>query len=51
MDNILTQLDFFHVIGFMNVAINENNWLGDGVLVNFSDLVHPFAGRWWRDSA
>lgn len=51
MDNILAQLDFFHVTGFMNVAFNENNWLGDGALVDFSDLVHPFSGRWWRDSA
>jgi hypothetical protein len=42
-DTILSQLDFFHITGFHNVPFNPNNWLGRGVLVDFSDIVSPFA--------
>lgn len=51
IDTIVAQLDFFHTTGFLNVPFNPNNWLGPGVLVDFSDIVCPFASpRWWRDS-
>lgn len=42
-DTILSQLDFFHIAGFYNVPFNLTNWLGRGVLVDFSDIVSPFA--------
>ncbi|KAB5576235.1 hypothetical protein GE09DRAFT_619468 [Coniochaeta sp. 2T2.1] len=42
-DTILSQLDFFHVAGFYNVPFNPTNWLGRGVLVDFSDIVSPLA--------
>ncbi|KPM34267.1 hypothetical protein AK830_g12308 [Neonectria ditissima] len=43
---ILSQLDFFHIAGFYSVPFNLTNWLGTGVLVDFSDIVSPFADRY-----
>lgn len=34
----------------MSVPFNERNWLGKGVLVDFSDIVSPHAGKWWLAS-
>lgn len=42
-DTVLSQLDFFHVTGFYSVPLNPANWRGSGVLVDFSDIVSPFA--------
>ena len=42
-DAILSQSDHFHITGFCNMPFNKANWLGDGVLVDFSDIVSPFA--------
>jgi hypothetical protein len=48
-DAIISQLDFFHLTGFMTVSFNETNWLGQGVLVDFSDIVPYHTGyMWWR---
>lgn len=51
-DVILSQLDFFHIVGFYNVPFNPANWRGEGVLVDFSDIVSPFAHEldWRRGS-
>lgn len=52
MDTLIGQLDFFHITGFINVSFNEANWRGSGVLVDFSDIVSPFAHHpWWQPSA
>ncbi|KAM5347284.1 hypothetical protein ACJ41O_010289 [Fusarium nematophilum] len=49
-DKILVQHDFFHLAGFYSVTFNPTNWLADGVLVDFSDLVSPFVDEgWWRE--
>lgn len=49
IDTIISQLDFFHLTGFMVVSFNETNWLGKGVLVDFSDIVPYHTGYiWWR---
>lgn len=45
VDVVLSQLDFLHITGFYNVPFNPTNWGGDGVLVDFSDIVSPFAHR------
>jgi hypothetical protein len=51
VDNIMAQLDFFHMTGFMTVSFNENNWRGRGVLVDFCDIVPHHTGyMWWRPS-
>lgn len=42
-DVVISQLDFFHVVGFYSVLVNLANWRGEGVLVDFSDIVSPFA--------
>ncbi|KAI8725733.1 hypothetical protein NCS52_00145100 [Fusarium sp. LHS14.1] len=42
-ETIISQLEFFHITGFYNVSFNFTNWLGAGVLVDFCDIVHPFA--------
>lgn len=48
VDAVVSQLDFFHITGFHSVAFNPDNWLGRGVLVDFSDLVSPLENdlRW-----
>ncbi|RSL94406.1 hypothetical protein CDV31_014320 [Fusarium ambrosium] len=52
LNTLVRQLDFFHVTGFINVSFNEANWRGSGVLVDFSDIVSPFARHpWWQPSA
>ncbi|OIW22697.1 hypothetical protein CONLIGDRAFT_587014 [Coniochaeta ligniaria NRRL 30616] len=43
VDTILSQLDFFYATGFHHVPFNPSNWLGKGVLVDFSDIIWPFA--------
>jgi hypothetical protein len=49
IDNVVSQTDYFHLLGFMNVPFNGRNWLGKGVLVDFSDIVpHHLAYEWWR---
>lgn len=52
IDVIVSQLDFFHIVGFYNVPFNPTNWRGEGVLVDFSDIVSPFAHElhWGRNS-
>ncbi|KAH7184195.1 hypothetical protein DER44DRAFT_710179 [Fusarium oxysporum] len=48
--NIINQLNFFHIAGFLIVQLNLENWLSTGVLVDFSDIVPLHAGReWWRE--
>ncbi|KAH7265819.1 hypothetical protein B0J15DRAFT_579717 [Fusarium solani] len=42
-ETIISQLEFFHITGFYNVSSDFTNWLGAGVLVDFCDIVHPFA--------
>jgi hypothetical protein len=50
-ENIVNQLNFFHITGFLNVPLNCENWLSTGVLVDFSDIVPLHTGRrWWRES-
>ena len=50
-DDIIAQLGFFHITGFSLVPFKCNNWRGSGVLVDFSDIVSPFADSpWWRES-
>ncbi|RSL59036.1 hypothetical protein CEP54_007508 [Fusarium duplospermum] len=52
MNTLIGQLDFFHVSGFINVSFNEANWRGAGVLIDFSDIISPFAPHpWWQPSA
>lgn len=46
-DKIISALDFFNVIGFMNVTFKPDNWLGSGVLADMSDLISPFS-MWWH---
>ncbi|KPA36464.1 hypothetical protein FLAG1_10766, partial [Fusarium langsethiae] len=49
--NIINQLNYFHITGFLNVQLNLENWLSTGVLVDFSDIVPLHTGRkWWRQS-
>lgn len=49
LDRIDSQVDFFHLAGFMIDRFNPNNWLGKGVLVDFSDVIpHHTGHRWWR---
>jgi hypothetical protein len=48
--NIINQLNFFHIAGFLNVQLNLENWLSTGVLVDFSDIVPLHTGRKrWRE--
>lgn len=48
-DAISSQLDFFHVAGFDIVPFNPTNWRGEGILIDFSDIVSPLAPDWhWR---
>lgn len=42
------QLDFFHVAGFNLAPFREQNWRGEGILVDISDLIPPRDGGWWR---
>ncbi|RSL68635.1 hypothetical protein CEP54_002625 [Fusarium duplospermum] len=42
-ETIIPQLEFFRITGFYNVSFNFTNWLGAGILVDFCDIVHPFA--------
>ncbi|KAF4490456.1 kinase-like domain [Fusarium agapanthi] len=50
--NIIDQLNFFHIVGFLNVHLKLENWLSTGVLVDFSDIVPIHTGlEWWRESS
>ncbi|KAF4500260.1 kinase-like domain [Fusarium agapanthi] len=50
--NIIDQLNFFHIVGFLNVQLKLENWLSTGVLVDFSDIVPIHTGwNWWRESS
>ncbi|EWY79263.1 hypothetical protein FOYG_17559 [Fusarium oxysporum NRRL 32931] len=47
--NVINQLNYFHITGFLNVQLNLENWLSTGVLVDFSDIVPLHTGwKWWR---
>lgn len=49
LDRIDSQVDFFHLAGFMIDRFNPTNWLGKGVLVDFCDIIPHHTGyRWWR---
>ncbi|KAK3901190.1 hypothetical protein C8A05DRAFT_35148 [Staphylotrichum tortipilum] len=49
LDVIDAQVDFFHLTGLIVHRFNETNYLGKGILVDFSDLVPHHTGRdWWR---
>ncbi|KAL2017903.1 hypothetical protein VTK56DRAFT_1559 [Thermocarpiscus australiensis] len=51
VDTSVSQLDFFHITGFVSVPFNENSWRGKGVLVDFSDIVSYHAAyKWWLPS-
>ena len=48
-DKMVKQLEYFHVPGFLNIRLNPNNWLGPGILVDFSDITSLFE-MWWMHS-
>ncbi len=39
-------MDFFYCAGFFSVPFKPDNWCGEGVLVDFSDLILPTDHRW-----
>lgn len=43
---IQSQLDAFYQMGFINVTPKKDNWRGEGILVDLSDLVSPRALEW-----
>lgn len=45
---VQSHLDFFYLAGFVNVPAKLDNWRGPGILVDFSDLVHPMSKEWDR---
>ncbi len=40
-ERILKNWDFFHKIGFRCEGFFIDNWLADGILINYSDLIPP----------
>ncbi len=50
VDVVTSQLEFFHTVGFFNDLFYPSNWRGEGVLVDFCDIVSPWAHRLeWRE--
>lgn len=49
-DTILSQMDFFHAVGFDIVPFNPANWRGEGVLIDFSDIISPFFHLDWDNA-
>ncbi|KAI1074853.1 hypothetical protein F5B20DRAFT_562058 [Whalleya microplaca] len=45
-----SQLEFFHITGFSMRWFYPQNWLGNGILVDFSDIIPPFEGLGWDDA-
>lgn len=43
---VQAQLDFFYQTGFICTPVEERNWRGPGILIDFSDLVSPHAHEW-----
>lgn len=43
---ILRQTNLFHITGFHILDFKGNNWRGEGVLVDFSDIVAPWESAW-----
>ena len=51
IETIASQADFFYLTGFMIERFNETNWVGKGVLIDFSDIISYHTGSmWWRPS-
>ena len=49
LDRIDSQVDFFPLAEFMIDRFNPTNWLGRGMLVDFSDIIpHHMGYRWWQ---
>ncbi len=46
---ILSQTDFFHVVGFSITEFAPSNWRGKGTLVDFSDIISPIQPYYWGD--
>ncbi len=44
--SIQSQLDFFHMAGFLVLMFKKDNWRGQGVLVDFSDIVPLHETAW-----
>lgn len=45
-EKITRQTNFFHMTGFHQVEFKWDNWRGEGVLVDHSDLVSPWDYLW-----
>lgn len=45
-DVVQSQLDVFHRIGFSLESLKRDNWRGQGLLVDFSDILAPL-DRYW----
>lgn len=48
-ETMISQANFFHLVGFNIHEIKAPNWRGKGKLVDFSDLISPFEYNHWND--
>lgn len=46
-ETMISQANFFHLVGFNIHDVREPNWRGKGTLIDFSDLISPFERDHW----